>query len=192
MSSWLRWCAWLALWVALPCLAQQQVHSIDPAQSRFGFEIKTRFGMKVEGLFPRFRGEVVTLDDGRRQVRFRLDATQVEIPGKDRYTSWLRGEDFFDVGQYPVVEFESLPYLAEVVKQGGDVVGNLTIRGITHLETLHVSPSECSRPGYDCDVISRGTVLRGHYGMNAWQMALGDRVTFILRGRLQEQEAPRP
>ncbi|MCF5935062.1 polyisoprenoid-binding protein, partial [Xanthomonas perforans] len=46
------------------------------------------------------------------------------------------------------------------------------------------------RPGYDCDVFSRGTVLRGRYGMNAWQMALGDRVTFILRGRLQEARRP--
>ncbi|NEL42859.1 MAG: polyisoprenoid-binding protein, partial [Xanthomonas perforans] len=66
----------------------------------------------------------------------------------------------------------------------------LTIRGITHIETLHVAPAECARPGYDCDVISRGTVLRGRYGMNAWQMALGDRVTFILRGRLQEARRP--
>ncbi len=45
--------------------------------------------------FPRFRGEVVELPDKRKQVRFWLDATQVEIPGKDRYTSWMRGEDFF-------------------------------------------------------------------------------------------------
>lgn len=119
MSSSLRWYAWLALWVVFPCMAQQKVQSIDPAQSRFGFEIKTRFGMKIEGFFPRFRGDVVTLADGRQQVRFRLDATQVEIPGKDRYTSWMRGEDFFDVAQYPVVEFESLPYVDEVVKQGG-------------------------------------------------------------------------
>ncbi|PKV11071.1 YceI family protein [Xanthomonas prunicola] len=190
MSSSLRWFAWLALWVTLPCLAQQKMHSIDPAQSRFGFEIKTRFGMKIEGFFPRFRGEVVELPDKRQQVRFRLDATQVEIPGKDRYTGWMRGEDFFDVARYPVVEFESLPYTEEVIKGGGDITGNLTIRGITHTETLHVVPAECTRPGYDCDVISRGTVLRGRYGMNAWQMALGDRVTFVLRGRLQEARRP--
>ncbi|PPU78505.1 YceI family protein [Xanthomonas cucurbitae] len=190
MSLSLRWVAWLALWAALPCLAQQQVHVIDPAQSRFGFEIRTRFGMRIEGLFPRFHGEVVELADGREQVRFRLDATQVEIPGKDRYTGWMRGEDFFDVARYPVVEFESLPYTRGVVTQGGDILGNLTIRGITHMETLHVASAECARPGYDCEVISRGTVLRGRYGMNAWQMALGDRVTFILRGRLQEARRP--
>lgn len=190
MSSSLRWFAWLALWVTLPCLAQQKVHFIDPAQSRFGFEIKTRFGMKIEGFFPRFRGEVVELPDKRKQVRFWLDATQVEIPGKDRYTSWMRGEDFFDVAHYPVVEFESLPYTDDVIKGGGDITGNLTIRGITHIETLHVLPAERTRTGYDCDVISRGTVLRGRYGMNAWQMALGDGVTFILRGRLQEARHP--
>lgn len=77
-----------------------------------------------------------------------------------------------------------------MIKGGGDITGNLTIRGITHIETLHVLPAECTRTGYDCDVISRGTVLRGRYGMNAWQMALGDRVTFIVRGRLQEARHP--
>ncbi|MCF5956524.1 polyisoprenoid-binding protein, partial [Xanthomonas perforans] len=48
----------------------------------------------------------------------------------------------------------------------------------------------CTRQGYDSDVISGGWVQRGRYGKNAWQMALGDRVTFILRGRLQEARRP--
>ncbi|KAB7769855.1 YceI family protein [Xanthomonas maliensis] len=170
-------------------MAQHKI-PFDPAQSRFGFEIRTRFGQKIEGLFPRFEGDLLELPDGRHQVRLRMFTSQVEIPGKARYTAWMRGEDFFDVQRYPVVEFDSVPFDPDLSKQGGDLLGKLTIRGITHEETLHVIPAECPRPGYDCDVISRGTVLRGRYGMDAWQVALGDRVTFVLRARLQEARRP--
>jgi polyisoprenoid-binding protein YceI len=181
-------CVALLLW-ALPAFAQQKLQ-LDPARTEFGFEIRTRFGQKIAGLFPQFEGDVLVLPDGRHQVRLRMHAAAVEIPDKPRYTAWMRGEDFFDVARYPVVQFDSLPYDPRITAAGGDIVGNLTIRGITHLETLRVMPAECPRAGYDCDVISRGTVLRGRYGMDSWQVALGDRVTFVLRARLLE--APRP
>ena len=32
--------------------------------------------------------------------------------------------------------------------------------------------------------LPRGTILRGRYGMDSWQMALSDRVIFVLRTRL--------
>jgi len=203
-------CLGLALLWALPAFAQpqparpeqalpeparalqpgEQRFVLDQARSRCGFEIRTRFGQKIEGVFPKFEGEVVRLADGRHRVRLKMDAREVEIPGKPRYTGWMRGEDFFDVANHPLVEFDSAPYREDITVHGGDIIGNLSIRGITHIETLTVMPADCPRAGYDCDVISRGTVLRGRYGMDSWQVALGDRVTFILRARLQE--APRP
>jgi polyisoprenoid-binding protein YceI len=166
------------------------VPQIDTARSQFGFEIRTRFGQKVEGLFPRFEAWTIQLPDGRHQVRLRMFAQYVEIPDKPRYTGWMRGEDFFDVARYPLVEFESEPYWPQLIQQGGDVKGQLTIRGISRQETLRLAKPECARPGYDCDLVSRGTILRGRYGMDNWQMALSDRVTFILRTRLVG--APQP
>ncbi len=163
---------------------------IDTARSHFGFEIRTRFGQKIEGNFPRFEALSTQLPDGRHQVRLRMYAQYVEIPNKPRYTTWMRGEDFFDVARYPLIEFQSDPYAPEVITQGGAVEGWLTIRGISRRETLRLAEPECARPGYDCDLVSRGTVLRGRYGMDSWQMALGDRVTFILRTRLTG--APHP
>ena len=163
---------------------------IDTARSQFGFEIRTRFGQKIEGNFPRFEALSTQLPDGRHQVRLRMYAQYVEIPDKPRYTAWMRGEDFFDVARYPLIEFQSDPYLPSVIEHGGEVQGWLTIRGISRRETMRLAEPECARPGYDCDLVSRGTVLRGRYGMDSWQMALGDRVTFILRTRLVG--APQP
>ena len=175
----------LALLLAVTGTASAaQPLSFDAAHSRFGFEIRTRFGQKIEGEFPRFEGWLTVLPDGRHQVRLRMYTRDVEIPGKPRYTGWMRGEEFFDAAQHPVVEFSSDPYDPDITRRGGRIEGTLDIRGIRRRETLRLQEAECERPGYDCDLISRGTVQRGRYGMDSWQFALSDRVIFILRARL--------
>ncbi|KLD77974.1 polyisoprenoid-binding protein [Xanthomonas hyacinthi] len=173
-----------------PPLLSPGEHVFDPAQSRFGFEIRTRFGQRIEGFFPRFEGTVEMLPDGRHQVRLRLFTAYVQIPGKPRYSDWMRGEDFFDAARFPAVSFDSQPLSPQLLISGGALAGTLSIRGVSHAETLTVMPAGCARPGYDCDVISRGTVLRGRYGMDKWDLALSDRVTFVLRARLMGADAP--
>ncbi len=170
--------------------APKQVMELDTARSRLGFEIRTRLGQRIEGVFPRFEGRIDVLSDGRHQVHLRMFTGYVEIPGKDRYTGWMRGEEFFDAGRYPVVEFDSVPYDPQLVEKGGGIHGRLILRGVSHPETLQVEPASCPRAGYDCDVVSRGTVQRGRYGMDSWQLALSDRVTFVLRARLNEALKP--
>jgi len=163
---------------------------LDVARSQVGFEVRTRLGQRISGSFPHFEGRIEVLSDGRHQVHLKMYTRSVEIPEKPRYTGWMRGPEFFDAERYPVVEFDSLPYEASQVEHGGDIAGRLSLRGISHPEVLRVERADCDRPGYDCDVISRGTVSRGRYGMDSWQLALSDRVTFVLRARLSE--APRP
>jgi polyisoprenoid-binding protein YceI len=177
---------------ALPAVVAEPPRTLqlDVVRSQIGFEVRTRFGQRIEGVFPRFEGRIEVLSDGRHQVHLKMFTRTVEIPGKDRYTGWMRGPEFFDAGSYPFVEFDSLPYWPETVAEGGGIDGRLTLRGVSHPETLKVEKAECARPGYDCDVVSRGTVQRGRYGMDSWQLALSDRVTFVLRARLSE--APKP
>lgn len=190
----MRWvrCGLLLSWLAATgtAVAAPQPLQFDTTHSRFGFEIRTRFGQRIEGQFPRFDGWITVLPDGRHQVRLRMFTQYVEIPGKPRYTGWMRGEDFFDAQRHPLVEFESDPYDPDIVECGGSVEGRLTIRCISRREVLHLEQPECARPGYDCDLVSRGTVQRGRYGMDSWQFALGDRVTFILRTRLLGASQP--
>ncbi|WP_312253536.1 YceI family protein [Stenotrophomonas sp.] len=163
---------------------------LDLERSQIGFEVRSRLGQRIEGVFPHFEGRVDVLSDGRHQVHLKMFTRTVEIPGKERYTGWMRGPEFFDAGRYPFVEFDSLPYWPETVERGGEIQGRLTLRGVSHPESLQVEKAECGRPGYDCDVVSRGTVQRGRYGMDSWQLALSDRVTFVLRARLSEASKP--
>ncbi len=50
------WCG-VALLCASPSLCAR-TETFDSAHSRFGFELRTRWGMKLEGVFPRHEGEV--------------------------------------------------------------------------------------------------------------------------------------
>ncbi len=88
---------------ALPAFVSAQ--ALDPTHSRFGFELRTRWGQVIVGNFPRFEGEVVDLADGRRQVRIRVATASVEVNGSERYTRFARGGRFLDAAQHPWVEF---------------------------------------------------------------------------------------
>lgn len=166
--------------------APTQAQALDPAYSRFGFELRTRWGHVVEGNFPRFEGEVVELPDGRHQVRIRLATDAVEVPESTRYTHFARSEGFLDASRHPWLEFQSEPYSSEVVRDGGPLRGTLTLRGVSRPESFQLEPSTCDRPARDCDTVAQGRVSCSDYGMSRWRWALLDEVRFKLRVRLQD------
>jgi polyisoprenoid-binding protein YceI len=159
---------------------------IDPVASHIGFILKTRWGQSLEGRFPEARGEVAELPDGRHQVRLQLAARAVEIEGHASYTRLTRGSGFFDVEDYPLVEFVSDAYAPGLLHSGGALSGTLTIRNLRHREVFTISPARCARPARDCDVVASGSIHRGDYGMDRWNFALSDTVRFSLRVRVRE------
>ena len=158
----------------------------DQARSRIGFELQTRWGQRLEGVFPDFDGEVEELSDGRHRVRIALRTATVEIVGHPNYTNFSRGDGFFDAARYPQVSFLSDPYPVELLRTGGDLHGVLEMHGVRRRQvfTIAPAPADCMRPAHDCDLRAAGSVRRGDYGINAWQIAVRDRVRFVLRVRL--------
>lgn len=78
---------------ALPAVVAESPRTLqlDVVRSQIGFEVRTRFGQRIEGVFPRFEGRIEVLSDGRHQVHLKMFTRTVEIPGKERYTGWMRG-----------------------------------------------------------------------------------------------------
>ena len=183
---WLAWVAGTA--VASIHVADNVVGTLDPA-SQFEFRLQTRWGQALRGRLPQVEGEVVALPDGRRQVRFRIDARAVEIVGHPRYTEITRGPRFFDVARYPQIEFVSDPYAAQLPHAGGPLDGELHMHGVRRREHFLLEPADCARPGYDCDIVAVGVVRRSDYGLNRWTLALREQVRFALRVRWR---APAP
>lgn len=181
--AWTWWClALTGAAVASTNIADQVVGTVDPA-SRFEFRLQTRWGQVLQGRFPQVEGEVVALADGRRQVRFRIDARAIEIVGSPRYTEMTRGPRFFDVARYPQIEFLSDPYSPQLPHTGGPLDGELSMHGVRRREHFLLESSNCTHPGFDCDIVAMGTVRRSKYGLNRWTLAIREEVRFALRVR---------
>jgi polyisoprenoid-binding protein YceI len=173
-------CALLAAAQACPAA------EIDPATTRIGFTLKTRWGQVLQGRFPKYSGEVDTLEDGRYRVRLRLSARDIEIVGHPSYTGMTRGDGFFQADRFPEVTFVSDPYAPALLDSGGKLAGQLTIRDVQRRETFVIAPGGCARPGEDCDVVASGSVRRTDYGVDRWVFAVSDLVRFTLRLRVRE------
>mgnify|MGYP002776989556 CR=1 FL=1 len=177
--------------VATPAPARAQddgaagdIRGFDPAHTRFRFDVRTRWGQTVGGVFPRWQARLVELGDGRRRVHVALDAGAVHVEGAPRWTAMARGPQFFHAAAHPRIEFVSEPHAAALARTGGPMRGHVTLHGVRRAETFVVEPGACARPGEDCDVVVRGRVSRAAYGLRAYGFALGDSVRFTLRLRL--------
>lgn len=167
-------------------------NGLDPAHTRFEFELRTHWGQRVTGTFPRYEGDRDLLPDGRQQVRLRLATADVHVAGSTRYTALARSARFFDAGRYPAIEFVSEPYSAALTQVGGKLRGQLSMHGVSNTEAFTLAPSSCARPGLDCDVVASGSVDRTRYGIDDWRVALSDTVRFTLRVRWRAPEAASP
>lgn len=149
---------------------------IDPLGSRVGFAVRMRWFSRVEGGFDRFNGVVAALHEGWRRVEVEVESASVEVGGRERMTAWAASEEFFDVGRYPVIVFVSDPFRPELAIHGGQLPGDLTLRGTTARVAFDMRPAACARPGRDCPIVVEGRVSRAKFGMDAHRVAVQDRV----------------
>lgn len=173
---------------AEPVAGPGVVGVIDSA-SRFGFELSTRWGQRLQGRFPQAEGEVLERPDGLREVRLRVDARSVEIVGHPRFTAITRGPRFFDAERYPELQFASDPYPEALLRSGGDLPGVLRIHGVQRREHFRLQPAACDRPGRDCDIVANGSVDRRDYDLSGWRVALREEVRFVLQVRIRDVQA---
>lgn len=146
---------------------------IDKAHSEAVFQVRHLI-TKVRGRFSNFEGTVV-FDEDRPElssVKVSIDAASIDTSEPDR-DKHLRSADFFDVETYPTLTFESTKVRKTGVSQF-DVIGDLTIHGVTKEITLPVTfiglakdPWGKERAGFETEV----TINRKDYGL-LWNAAL--------------------
>ncbi|WP_394002935.1 YceI family protein [Luteimonas sp. WGS1318] len=175
--------AGVLLLLALPASATLPDRALDTTRSEIGFTLRTRWGQLLEGRFPEWSGLIRTLPGGDHQVRLTLVTGGVEIDGSRSYTRITRGPGFFDVERYPEAVFVSDPYSTALLRDGGELTGVLSIRGVRQRESFRIEPAGCERPAVDCDVVGQGDIRRSRYAMDRWGYALSDQVRFTLRIR---------
>ena len=111
---------------------------IDSSHSSVHFSVRHLVIAKVRGSFTRWSG-TVNVPDGdfsKATVTVTIDASSIDTGVADR-DAHLKSADFFDVAQYPELRFVGKRVEP---RSGGniDVVGDLTIKGITREVILRV------------------------------------------------------
>jgi polyisoprenoid-binding protein YceI len=173
-----------ALLVAVaPAAFCQESYRIDPLHTAATFSVSHLGLSQQRGSFGRTTG-MVMLDRSARQgsIDLAIDAATVTSGSPARETM-LKGEDYFNVAQFPTITFKSTS-----LKFDGDNVvsadGDLTIRGVTKPVTLTVANFKCAihpatkRPACGAEVTT--SVKRSEFGMIKNQPSTGDDVNIAV------------
>jgi len=124
--------------VASVASADMKTYSIDKAHSEVGFKIKHLFN-KTYGQFSDFDGTIQF--DPKNVAASSVEVTIVDSTistENARRDNDLRGESFFWVEKYPTMTFKSTKVIPSKNPTQFQVVGDLTLRGVTKPVTLDV------------------------------------------------------
>jgi polyisoprenoid-binding protein YceI len=132
----------LSLLAALLCgsiltVHAQDTYKIDPVHSSISFKVRHFFSY-VTGNFKKFEGTINVDTDHpeKSSVTATIDAASVDTKN-DKRDEDLRSADFFDVAKYPTITFKSKS-VKQTGADSGDILGDLTMHGVTKEITLHV------------------------------------------------------
>lgn len=166
------------------------IWQIDPSHSQANFNVRHMMISKVHGTFEKLSGKLIyNADDPTRStVEATIDATSINTHDHQRDTH-LKSADFFDVENHPKISFVS-KRVEKVDDEKLNVVGDLTVRGITKEVTLAVEgpTSEMKDPWGNLRIGSAAStkINRRDFGLH-WNAALeaggflvGDEITISL------------
>lgn len=182
---------WLFLCLGMVAdMATAQTHAIDPDQASASFWIRPAWLKRIEGVFPVLEG-VVEQDRQRKSTRVdvRIDVRALQM-SRASYVTWAQSPEFFDVERYPWIRFRSDAISTQQLREGGQIGGEVTLRGIVQRVQFTLAPATCDAPGIACPVRATGEVRRSMFGMNARRVALGDTVHLAFAVQLATGSAP--
>jgi polyisoprenoid-binding protein YceI len=161
----------------------QENYRVDPLHTATTFSVN-HLGLSLQrGSFGRTTGTVM-LDRAAKKgsIDVAIDAASV-TSGSPSREELLRGEDYFNVAQFPIVTFKSTS-----LKFDGDRVvgadGELMIRGVTKPVTLSVADFKCvihpatKKPACGAEVTA--SVKRSEFGMTKNQASTADDVSITV------------
>ena len=161
---------------------------IDRSHSEVAFQVRHLLS-KVRGRFADFAGTIqfdeTNPESSRVEVVIQAASIDTAEPDRDKH---LRSADFFEVDAYPTITFTSTS-VRPAGSQSYEVIGNLTMKGVTKEVTLPASflgkaqdPWGAERVGFEAEL----TLNRKDFGLH-WNAALeaggflvGDEVKVML------------
>ena len=143
--------------------------AIDQAHSEISFKVKHLMISNVKGVFRKFSAAVSSDEEHplTSDVKVTIDVASIETgdAGRDNH---LRTSDFFHADEFPTIEFTG----NSLVKVSGDeynLIGNLTMRGVTKPVTLDVEFGGITKDPWGNEkagLTVNGKINRKDWGLN--------------------------
>ncbi len=142
----------------------------------------------------RFRSFDATLnldpaDMSKSSVNVTIDINSIDS-GVDIFDEHLRGDGFFDVANHPEGTFVSTSFKPNA--DGGELTGDLTLKGITKPVTMDVKfnkaglnfRSKVPQVGFS----AKTKIMRSDWDLGKYAPNVGDEVTLIIEAEFQKSE----
>jgi polyisoprenoid-binding protein YceI len=174
--------AGFALLVAPAPAAHAVDWHIDPAASSAQFRVRLLAILPMSGSFDAVHGTVAFDPDTREVlVDAELDSGAVRMRNAS-HAAWARSAEFFDATNHPRIRFRSAPFAQDLLRDGGRIEGELSLRGVTRPVGFRIEAGTCD-PAQDrrCTLEVSGQVRRSDFGMGARAATVSDWVTLRLR-----------
>ncbi len=168
----------LATLFAIPAYALDS-YTIDPNHTWPMFEVNHLGYSTQRGRFNKSSGKI-TLDLATKtgSVDITIDANSLDM-GFAKWDEHMKGEEFFNVGQFPTIRFTS----NKLIFDGDKVVGAegmftllATTRPLTlHVDNFHCAPFPLTRKMH-CGADVSATISRTAFGMAKFVPMVGDEI----------------
>lgn len=133
-----------------------ETYQIDPVHSSITFKVR-HFFSNVTGTFPKFEGTIMvdSAHPEKSSVTAKIQVASITT-GDEKRDSHLRSPDFFDAAKFPTITFKS-KRVKQTGPESGDIVGDLTMHGVTKEITLHAK------------LLGKGNGMGGH-AISGWEV----------------------
>jgi polyisoprenoid-binding protein YceI len=144
-----------------PSYSQVPTYEFTPVESNIKFGVES--SVSIQGIFEKWNASIKF---SSRDIRSAVLDIEIEAgsvnTGSHMKDSKLKGKDFFDVKESPLITFKS----TKIIQTGPntfDIEGNFTIRGVTKTEKLTLTSDSKGTPTGTLDGIM--AFDRKDYGM---------------------------
>jgi polyisoprenoid-binding protein YceI len=180
--------AWIIGFTAHTATAGQTVWQVDTNHSTAQVAISLRLPLHPVGSFEAISGELRALSEQEMSVHLVLNAQKLEMAGPSWVQKSTVSTAFLDVANYPQIVFLSQAFPRQTLISGGQIKGQLSMKGKKREVVFAVSPTTCHRPGFSCPILGNGQINRFDFGMNANAWAVRDEVRFSFQLKFMENE----
>jgi len=169
--------------VATSASAAPEGFTLDSRHTFPTFQVN-HLGISMQfGRFNKTTGKIVVDREARTGTAdIAIDPASIDM-GIDKWDEAMRGEDWFNVAQFPTVTFKSPRLLFEGDKVVG-AEGEFTLLGVTRPLTLKLSGFNCIAHPLNkktvCGGTATATIKRSEFGLTRQLPGIGDEVSLTI------------